>query len=532
MPGGPVSLAEQVVAALAGRGVQRIFGIPGGGSSLALIAAAERAGLDFVLARSETAAALMAAVTGELGGAPGVVLTGIGPGAASAVNGVAYAHLERAPLLLLTDGPAGSRHQAFDQTALFAPITKHQGRLTPDGGRAQIEAALETALSPPQGPVQLDLSAADAAALASDRPYQPKTPASTPLDPGPDPAPGRALLAASRRPVILAGLEARLGDGPAALRRLAEALACPVLTTYRAKGCLPDGHPSAVGPFTGAAGEAEILAAADLVVALGLDPVEIIPGPWRAKAPLLDLRLATQPPPPAPAAARLIGPLGESVALLLPRDQKTHWSPGEIAALRQSLGERLALTGAGHTADSVVRTLQAAAPAGCRLTVDSGAHMFSAMARWRAAAPFDLLKSNGLSTMGYALPAAIAAALQTHNRPVAAVIGDGGLAMCLGELATAAERNCRLVVLVLNDAALSLIDIKQQRQQHKAIGVRTAPIDFAAAARALGCRAWRVGLEEDLAPAIEAAFAGVGPALIDVTVDPSGYGDQLAALRG
>ena len=527
MAGAPASLAEQVVAALAGRGVQRIFGIPGGGSSLALIAAAERAGLDFVLARSETAAALMAAVTGELSGAPGVVLTGIGPGAASAVNGIAYAHLERAPLLLLTDGPAGSLHQAFDQNALFSPITKHQGRLTPDGGRAQIEAALEITLRAPQGPVQLDLSAADAAATASDRPYQPKTPAPVSSDPGP----ARALLAASRRPLILAGLEARLGDGPAALRRLAEALACPVLMTYRAKGCLPDGHPSAVGLFTGAAGEAEILAAADLVVAFGLDPVEIIPGPWRANAPLLDLRLATQPPPPAPAAARLIGPLGESVELLLPRDQKTHWSQTEIATLRQSLGERLALSGAGHTADSVVRTLQAAAPAGCRLTVDSGAHMLSAMARWRAEAPFDLLKSNGLSTMGYALPAAIAAALQAPARPVAAVIGDGGLTMCLGELATAAERNCQLVVVVLNDAALSLIDIKQQRQQHKAIGVRTAPIDFAAA-RALGCRAWRVGLEEELAPAIEAAFAGDGPALIDVAVDPSGYGNQLAALRG
>ena len=112
-------------------GVRRIFGIPGGGSSLALIQAAGNADIEFVLTRTETAAAIMAAVTGELTGAPGVLLTGIGPGATSAVNGIAYASLEKAPVLIFTDGPASSPHQALDQNALYAPITKFQGRLRP-----------------------------------------------------------------------------------------------------------------------------------------------------------------------------------------------------------------------------------------------------------------------------------------------------------------------------------------------------------------------------------------------------------------
>ena len=103
-----VTLAEHIVEALVGEGVERLFGIPGGGSSLDLIAAADAAGIDFVLTKTETAAAIMAAVTGELSGSPGVVLTGIGPGAASAVNGIAYARLEQAPVLLFTDGPASS----------------------------------------------------------------------------------------------------------------------------------------------------------------------------------------------------------------------------------------------------------------------------------------------------------------------------------------------------------------------------------------------------------------------------------------
>ncbi len=158
--------------------------------------------------------------------------------------------------------------------------------------------------------------------------------------------------------------------------------------------------------------------------------------------------------------------------------------------------------------------------------------MFSPMALWPAEAPNDVLKSNGLSTMGFALPAAIASSLAEPTRPVLAVTGDGGLLMCLAELSTAARLGCRLCVLVLNDAALSLIDIKQQRQQRPPSGVRSPAVDFAAAARGLGCQAWKVGPGDPLEPALRTAFAEPDPTLIDVTLDPSGYGAQLAALRG
>ncbi len=102
----PPVLASALIDQLKAAGVKRLFGIPGGGSSLALIEAATRAKLEFILTRTETAAAIMAAVTGEMTGIPGVVLTGIGPGAASAVNGIAYAYLEKSPVVLITDGPA------------------------------------------------------------------------------------------------------------------------------------------------------------------------------------------------------------------------------------------------------------------------------------------------------------------------------------------------------------------------------------------------------------------------------------------
>ena len=118
-----ITLGEALICILKSYGVKYIFGVPGGGSSLDLIAAAEQAGLEFVLCKGETSAALAASVTGELTNSPGVVLTAIGPGAASAVNGVAYAHLEKAPLILISDArdakPGAFPHQVFDLKSLL-----------------------------------------------------------------------------------------------------------------------------------------------------------------------------------------------------------------------------------------------------------------------------------------------------------------------------------------------------------------------------------------------------------------------------
>ena len=530
------TLAESIVAALARHGVQRMFGIPGGGSSLDLIDAARERGIDFILARTEVAAAIMAAVTGELSGTPGVVLAGIGPGAASIVNGIAYAHLERAPLLLFTDGPAASLHQSFDQNALFAPISKYQGRLRPGDGRAGIQTAIDIALTPPRGPVHLDMTATDAAA-AVDNPATAagaNSAAAVAADslPAGDVDQARRLLQDCNRPIIIAGLESRYGDAPAALRKLADALTCPVLLTYKAKGVLPDGHPGTVGSFTGAVAEGKSVGRADLIVLYGLDPVELIPGQWQYDAPLLNLFPHTHSDPPAPSAGQLIGSLNEAVLSVLPAVTQSAWIPDEIGKLRERARALLSYDGDGHTTQSVVELAGHAAPADCRATVDAGAHMFSALSTWQAQEAFGVLKSNGLSTMGYALPAAIASCLEEPHRAVVAFTGDGGLMMCLGELKTAVEHNCHIVVVVLNDAALSLIDIKQQRQQRTSVGVRYPSADYAGIAHALGCKSWHVGAHEDLTVAMTAAFAHGGPSLIDVTVDPAGYVSQLEALRG
>ena len=260
--------------------------------------------------------------------------------------------------------------------------------------------------------------------------------------------------------MLLLGLEAR-GAADAA-RALAAELRGPALTTWKAKGVIADDDPLFVGLVAGGAAEAACLAEADLIVQFGFDPVELIPQPWRYGAPVIDLAEAARAAHYVRPAASLIGPLAQGAAALSGVARQSAWTAAAIRAHRDELSAAHAMAPSPAIGpQDVVEAVIAAAPRGCRATIDAGAHMFPAIARWPARAPHAVLISNGLATMGFALPAAIAAALAEPARPVVAFVGDGGLAMSLGELATAAERRCRIVIVVLNDAALSLIDLKQ-----------------------------------------------------------------------
>lgn len=531
------TLAAAIAATLSTRGVKRIFGVPGGGSSLDLIDAAAQADIEFILCRNETAAAIMAAVTGELTGIPGVVLTGIGPGAASVVNGIAYASLERAPVIVITDAHEETAiappHQIFDQQAMFAPISKAQRRLTPASGTADFEELFDLAAAEPPGPVHVDLSAQDAAAPAASPPGH-----TLPAPPVPDAAAlSRAgeLIGAATRPVVIVGHQCRAADRAAAANELVHALSGPAMPTYKAKGVVSEHGAHFVGLFTNARYDHELLAQADLIVFCGADPVEMIPGGWPHDAPVIVLSETPGLAFPFDAAVEIAGPVAASAARLARTPAPSAWSEDEIAALRHGIIETLAngnADGQGRAPDTVIDAVAAAAPPGARLAVDAGAHMFSAMARWPAEAPHDVMKSNGLSSMGFAVPAALASWIEQPDRRTVAITGDGGMMMCLAELSTAARLGAALTVVVLNDAALSLIDIKQQRQQRPPLGVRYPRPDFATAARGMGCESWTVAALDPLEFALAEAFGTEGPTLVDVSVDPSGYRDQLTALRG
>jgi acetolactate synthase-1/2/3 large subunit len=532
-----MNTAEYLLAALARRGTKRIYGVPGGGSSLDIIAAAERFGMRFILARHEGNAAMMAVADAEVTGAPGVVLTTKGPGLMNALNGIACAALERAPVLLLTDGFTEKQlsyitHQVFDQRAATAELVKGYTQARGENPAAEIEVLLDLAGTAPIGPVHLDLASEAARRPAGDLLALPGRSATT-LDEAAL-AKARAMLKAARKPVILAGLEAL--DAAEPLRALVAALGCPALVTYKAKGVIADTDPHFVGIFTGGSLEAPCVQEADLIILAGLDPVELILQPWRYTTPVLDIGLRAHPVHYVTPNASLRGALGPAFTALMENAQRSAWDGSTIAAHRDTMRAALAWQGTGGVAPPRIVTLaqEAARRAGRRprISVDAGAHMFSATAFWECTAPRDVLISNGLASMGFALPAALAAALDDPQHGAIAFTGDGGLMMCIAEIATAAEAGAPCITIVFNDGALSLIDIKQQQRQLPPEGVRWARPDFAAIAEGFGAKGFAAATEADYIAALDAAFAHNGPSLIDVAVNPAGYAAQLQAMRG
>jgi acetolactate synthase-1/2/3 large subunit len=535
--------AEVLARAFAEAGVARIFGVPGGGSSLDLIAATRREGIGFVLARHEFAAGVMASVTAELSGAPGVALCTRGPGVGNAANAMANAALERSPLVLVADGFAPAErefatHQYFDHAAMMAPVAKATvalGKL-PAGEAAR--QALDAVLAAPRGAALIEMSA-EAARAAS--PEAPRFVATAAPEAGAAAlAAARALIGAARRPVAILGLELLDPEAAQAARALVAALGCPALVTYKGKGAIPDADPLFGGIFTGGAAEAPLLDAADAILLLGADPVEFIPKPWRWTAPLLDCGTAPRPLHYRRPDAGCYGRLAPMLRALAEGLAPSAWTPAAIAPFRQGWKAGLGNAGGGGNArglgpQRVVEIAQAAcrkSGADPRLAVDAGAHMFPATIFWEAQRPGDLLISNGLATMGFALPAGIAAALHDPSRGAMAFIGDGGLLMQLGEVATAATLGARLVTVVFNDAGLSLIDIKKGGRDLPDRALDWPAVDFAAAARAMGAAGFSAGSEAALEAALAEALALPGPSVIDVAVDPSGYPAQIKALRG
>jgi len=476
--------AGAIVAALARAGTRLMFGVPGGGPNLDVVGAAEEAGLRFVLAHGETAATIMAATSADLTGTPGAVVVTRGPGLASAVNGIAHAALDRLPVVVIADTVADTRisHQRIDQGALGRSVAKAAVAMS---GPPTAARAVAIALAAPPGPViaNMDDGAADkqgprraenGVEAQTLRAYENMAARA-----------GRAILAeavaGARRPVVLLGAGAI--PRTAAVRDALDGRGIPALHTYRARGVLPDSGAEAAGLVTGGTMEWPLLSAADLIVGLGVDEAEMIPARWDY------------------AARRLTAATVAAPGLLAPQQ--------------------------------VVATARACAPPEAIATVDAGAHMLAAMPLWEVPRPRLLLTSSGLATMGYALPAAIAAALYAPQAPVLAFTGDGGLGLTLAEIETAVRLSLRVIVIVFNDAALSLIKIKQKPAGHGGDeAVRYRLVSFAAAAAAMGAAGAAVTSERELAAALADALARPGPTVIDAGVDPAGYPAIMDLSRG
>jgi acetolactate synthase-1/2/3 large subunit len=540
------SVADLIVRRLREAGVRAVFGVPGGGSTLDVIESAGQIGLPFVLTATETAAAIAAIAQAEISGGLAACLTTLGPGVASVVNGVACAKLERTPLIVLTDThPAGGsifEHQRLDHHALLATITKWSATMTPADAGGLVNRAIACALSDPPGPVHLECPADVSSQPAQERGAEsvesdavftmPRRDSGGWSGRGPDYAKLEHLVATARTPLLLVGLGARRTADATAIRALCERRHVPAMVTYRAKGVVADADPHFAGVFTNGAIEVPIVERADLLIGIGLDPIELIPRPWKHVPPVIYCGSWPVAAGHVPFAAQIIADVPRAVGELNDRLRPSAWDLDEVARLVRQQRTAVCPSSESMAAHDVVRHLAGVAAGATRVTVDAGAHMFPVTALWPVDEPNQMLISNGLSTMGFALPAAIGAASLDRGTPVVALTGDGGLLMCAGELLTASRENLRVITVVFNDGSLSLIDIKQRQRRYAVSGVTLGAVAWASMAESVRMAAHVATNPRELTQAIERALDHSGPSLIDVRVNPSTYSETLQAIRG
>lgn len=525
-----VAGADLLVAQLAAAGATHAFGIPGG-EVLALVDALERAGIRFTLARHENAAGFMAEGLWHTTGALPVLVATLGPGVANAVNVVANAQQDRVPLVFVTgcvdQALAESyTHQVFDHQAMLRPLVKASFRAAPGTEGLVAAKAVALARRGRPGPVHIDLPISVAEARVAWR----ATPAIPPAAPSipTDLRSAQTLIAAARRPLVIAGLDL-VQDGAGALDRFLTHAGAPLLTTYKAKGLVPEADPRVIGAV-GLSPKADALVhplieAADLIVLAGYDPIEMRQGwrnPWPAGKPVIDIVAESIQHGMHHSSLLLEGDVGMTLASLSEGlAAKTTWPGGEPAAIRRAFHAAFAAPEEWGP-HAVFETLRHVAPAGTVATADSGAHRILLSQMWACDGPRRLLQSSGLCTMGCALPLATGAALGS-GRPTLCFVGDAGLEMGLGELATLRDLGLPVIVVTLVDRALGLIALKQRQLGLARAGVDIGETDFAAVAHAMGGHGATIDDRETLVHEAEAAFRRRGFTLLACRIDAASY---------
>jgi acetolactate synthase-1/2/3 large subunit len=524
--------ADLIVATLKAAGIQRGFGIPSG-NVLPLMEAMRQGGVEFVLTAHEGSAGFAADVTGRLTGTPGLCVATLGPGATNLATGVGNAWLDRSPMIAITcnlnTDQLGRRIQMWiDHHALFKPITKATRRLEKGRIGETVTEAIRIALSEPRGPVHLDLPEDVALAPTNEPLPAPLPPAK--IAAAPDAALARAdeLIRAAKRPIAVIGSSAmRIGD-PTLLRRVIERHSLPFATTTMAKGLIDEDHPRALGCIERSCRQVQrrMLRSADLIVGLGYDTVEVEYEAWIDDVPLLQIDIEpVDIPPSVKLVHQVTGDLDASLTRLaaLPAAGNA-WSDAALADHRRAFHAALRPAGASFTAHAAIDAVRRALPRDGLLAFDVGAHTHQIAGQWTAHAPKSFLITNGWSSMGFGLPAAIAAKLARPDLPVVCLIGDGCFQMTCGEVATAKRLGLALPIVVLDDRWLALIKVKQIRRQFPLYGTELQQEDYREPpAHYFGVPAVAAAGPEALEAAVTAALAAGGPTVIEAVVDSEHY---------
>ncbi|MGW1913537.1 acetolactate synthase large subunit [Streptomyces sp. NPDC002076] len=544
-------VAHLLVRCLRAEGVEYVFGIPGE-ENIRFVDALSGSGIRYILVRHEQAASFMAEIYGRLTGRAGVCSATLGPGAINLLLGTADAMTNSAPMVALAAQGSLRRthkesHQVIDLVSMFAPVTQWAARVDcPDAVPEMTRKAFKIAQSERPGAVFLAVPED----IEAERPAEHVAPLQ--IDTVHADAPSltqiaRAVevLTTARRPVVLAGHGAARARASDALVRFAERLNIPVATTFHGKGVFPDDHPNALGAVGFMRHDYSNFGfdAADVVICVGYEIQEFDPtkiNPNGDKRIVHVHRFPSEVDAHYPVAVGIEGDLSQALdALASALPERFTYDSESSVKIRTLLDDELAY---GRDNDAfplvpqrVVSDVRTALDRHDIVLADTGAGKMWMSRLYPTYEPDTCLVSNGLSTMGFALPGAIAAKLARPDRRVLAMMGDGSFLMNSQELETAVREHIPLIVLVLVDEEYGLITWKMELELGRHSHTRFTNPDLVAYAESFGAHGYQVESADQLLPALRRALDDEGVSVIACPVDYTEnlrLTDRLGSLSG
>lgn len=537
--------ADLIVDSLINHDVEYIFGIPGAKIDR-VFDTLEDKGPKLIVARHEQNAAFMAQGIGRMTGNPGVVITTSGPGVSNLATGLVTATDEGDPVLAISGQVKRSdllkrSHQSMKNVAMMEPVTKYAVEVNdPNTLSETIANAYREAKSGKPGASFVSIPQDVTDSLVSVKAIKPLT----------DPKLGSAsvddinyLAQAIRNaqlPVLLLGNGASTSKVTQAIRQLLTAVKLPVVETFQGAGIVSreleeDTFFGRVGLFRNQPGDM-LLKKADLVIAIGYDPIEYEARNWNAEISariiVIDVAQAEidtyfQP------ERELIGDIADTIQLLLPAINGYSLPKTSVAYLQNLKKnvvedvkfDRKTKDGLVHPLD-VIGVLQYNTTDDMTVTVDVGSHYIWTARYFKSYEPRHLLFSNGMQTLGVALPWAISAALIRPNTTIISISGDGGFLFSAQELETAVRFQLPIIHLIWNDGKYNMVEFQEEMKYGRSSGVDFGPVDFVKYAESFGAKGYRVDGKESFEQTLKQVLEEVkhGPILIDIPID---YKDNI-----
>jgi acetolactate synthase I/II/III large subunit len=529
--------ADIVVKTLEQQKVKWVFGVPGAKIDKVFNTLVDTS-IQTVVCRHEQNAAFIAGGIGRMTGKAGVAIATSGPGVSNLVTGLATANTEGDPVIALGGAvPLSDRlkkiHQTMDSVSLCKVVTKYSAEVdSPEAVSEVLTNAFRSAESGRPGAAFVSLPMDIMVAPAKcDILTPPAYSTAGPADVAAIKETAR-LINQAKRPVVLLGLLASKPENAAAVHELIESGKLPVVGTFQAAGAVPVNLFSNFGGRVGQINNQpadEILAAGDLVISIGYDPVEYWPSIWNKgnKRPVVHLdALPADIDNSYSPTVELVGEIAPTIRLLTPLVSHSAPEPsikrllGKIAEDRQELARSsAALNGTPVHPLRLVSELQKILTPDTTLCLDMGSfhlwmarHLYSFRAR-------QILISNGQQTLGVALPWAIAATLVRPAEKVLSISGDGGFLFSAMELETAVRLQSNLVHMIWIDGTYDMVAVQEEQKYGRSSGIKFGPVDPVKYAEAFGARGLMVQSPDQITSVLKQAFDTPGPVLIGVHVD-------------